>query len=551
MKDNQVSTQENKFPNANSKGWEIAQWVEYYAHEHKMSIAAYSSDEKVRLGTRGKSTAPQPYEEVQRMFQVNPLLNIAMVPGENGIVVVDFDVKAAKADLGRTIEKDPAFLLLPETPSVDTPSGGMHFYFRMPYGIKLKTKLDLYKHHPLYGVAGKDKRRKVDFLSSGHAGVILPPSSFGSGEYRWVLPLGAAEIADLPLRILLIPVWEKQAIDEGEEWTKIMEKTGLIDGDYRNGFLVSFISKLYFVLLAHGNSASLSQKAAMEETRKVNAGFNEPLPDGIVEGIITRFQNYSKQKNHSEKLIERKQADSENKVNWAEALIEGVGDGENYSLRLKVLNEEVLLECTAKDMEKPDVIARACRHALRRTDFECEYEGSNNMKKLWIQEVVGTWLSLITPSSSLSTTAKVLGVLRDYCTRFISKSDTDAYFKQTQTCVRDGKQYFIPFIGFREHVQKKLDKVAADRFIANALKSIGAEQVRKGDGRATFYQLSYEQLYEKETYTSEARVREDDTSCKQDSGSVETEQDSNFNKFWEEEHSGSEGKNTDLASGSE
>ncbi len=427
-------------------------------------------------------------------------------------------------------------------------------HFRIPYGIKLKTKIDLYKHHPSYGVAGKDKRRKVDFLSYGHAGVILPPSSFGSGEYRWALPLGAAEIADLPLRILLIPVWDRQAIDKGEEWTKIMEKTGLIDGDYRNGFLVSFISKLYFVLLAHGNSLSLSQKAAAEEARKVNAGFSEPLPDGIVEGIITRFQNYqnyAKQKNHSEEWMEGKQADKEEKVNWAEALIEGVGDGENYSLRLKILNEEVLLECTAKDMEKPDVIARACRHALRRTDFECEYEGSNSMKKLWIQEVVGAWLSLITPSSSLSTTAKVLGVLRDYCTRSISKSDTDAPFKQTQTCVRDGKRFFIPFIGFREHVQKKLDKVAADRFIANALTSIGAEQVRKGDGRATFYQLSYEQLYEKETYISEARIREDDISCKQDSGSTETEQDSGLNQFWEEERSGSEGKNTTLASDSE
>ncbi|MBP6946029.1 bifunctional DNA primase/polymerase [Patescibacteria group bacterium] len=128
MEDNQVSKEEDKFPNANPKSWDITQWAECYAHEHKMSIAAYSADEKIRLGTRGKGTAPQPYEEVRRMFQVNPLLNIAMVPGENGIVVVDFDVKAAKADLDRAIEKDPAFLLLPETPSVDTPSGGMHFY---------------------------------------------------------------------------------------------------------------------------------------------------------------------------------------------------------------------------------------------------------------------------------------------------------------------------------------------------------------------------------------------------------------------------------------
>jgi len=67
----------------------------------------------------------------------------------------------------------------PTTTTVETPSGGMHLYFRAPEGMTIKNSVS-------------DLAEGVDVR--GHGGyVIVPPSSTESGSYSFAIEEGAAE----------------------------------------------------------------------------------------------------------------------------------------------------------------------------------------------------------------------------------------------------------------------------------------------------------------------------------------------------------------------
>lgn len=473
-------------------------------HEQGFALALYASTSKVRVDNRGKGVKSPPLEEVLERLEKEPELNIGMIP-EKEFMIVDFDVKSSKSDPDRVIEKDPSFLQLPECPSVTTPSTGRHFYFRVPYGLTLKTKIDAYKHHPVFGEQGDSLRRKVDLLGQNHPGVVLPPSSFGYGEYVWDQPIGAVETPYLPLRLLLIAKIDQRAVERGEEWIKVVERPNLVDGDFRNGVLNSFISKLYFALTEQENSPKLSREAAIQEVYKVNAGFNEPLSKPVVDGIVRRFEGYldkNKQEQRHEESWNSKDAFSSTNpdgdyVDWTKVLIKGFSDGENYTLCLNIFGKDISFECSSEQLERPAWIARRCRHLLQRADLVCDFEGKKKNGQ-WVGEVLAEWFKIISEPEAFSIGDRLRDLLREYCQRSITLDDSDSPFKQAQHVVKDEEKgtFYVPMNGFMDYVRKRLDKGTAERAVINTLKSLEGRSIRKGTDRLTFYEVPQERLYD-------------------------------------------------------
>ena len=101
----------------------------------------------------------------------------------SGFVVVDIDRKPG-ADGIDTLD-EIGVSILPETPIVHTPSGGLHLYFAAPPGEVRNTA----------GARGRGLGRGLDFRGDG--GYVIVPSP-GSG-YRWdaVWRLTTAPLAPL------------------------------------------------------------------------------------------------------------------------------------------------------------------------------------------------------------------------------------------------------------------------------------------------------------------------------------------------------------------
>lgn len=99
---------------------------------------------------------------------------IALITGKiNGIIVLDVDVKGDKTGIDSLKGK-----YLPITPTVKTPSGGMHYYYQYPQGIeKVASKTNLLE--------------KVDIKADG--GYVVMPFTNG---YEWFCELS---IDDVPL----------------------------------------------------------------------------------------------------------------------------------------------------------------------------------------------------------------------------------------------------------------------------------------------------------------------------------------------------------------
>lgn len=139
---------------------------------------------------RGFTAATTNTRTLAKYWKANPEFNIGIATGLSGLVVIDCDTNKRWPD---TAEPKPGNVqdgadmlavlseragVLPETwlhdvPSVITPSGGMHFYWKAPPGITVKSS------------AGK-VAPWVDVRAHG-AYVVGPWSSTPAGQYRPVI----------------------------------------------------------------------------------------------------------------------------------------------------------------------------------------------------------------------------------------------------------------------------------------------------------------------------------------------------------------------------
>jgi RecA-family ATPase len=114
------------------------------------------------------------------------LPNIGVLCG-NRLLVLDLDPRNGSDESFTALEAK--YGKLPLTRTARTPSGGTHFYFRVPSDREIKNNNR--------GLVGKG----IDVKSDGGY-VVLPASSTEKGTYQWIDP--TAPIADLPAPLLAL-----------------------------------------------------------------------------------------------------------------------------------------------------------------------------------------------------------------------------------------------------------------------------------------------------------------------------------------------------------
>ncbi len=148
-------------------------------------------DEKRPAIAEWQQKATSDPEEVHRLF-TNPKFNVGIACGATGgdfdLVVVDVDVKGTTAGFAGLRAAEAEWGKLPDTLTAQTPSGGEHYYFRVPKGSNIASTKLVTPSGEQYG----------DFQSHGKL-VITPPSVFKDKDgvhkhYRWTKDFPIAEL---------------------------------------------------------------------------------------------------------------------------------------------------------------------------------------------------------------------------------------------------------------------------------------------------------------------------------------------------------------------
>jgi hypothetical protein len=123
---------------------------------------------------------------ITQWWTEHPFANIGLVPGSAGLLVVDVDVK------GEVNGHDSLDILerehgkLPDTRTALTPSGGRHYYFRIPKGETFGNR------KPIEGI---DIRCDRGFA-------VAPPSEIDGKAYRWANENKTALLPDAWVELL-------------------------------------------------------------------------------------------------------------------------------------------------------------------------------------------------------------------------------------------------------------------------------------------------------------------------------------------------------------
>lgn len=153
------------------------------------SVIPLKAGSKLPLVKAWQRLANSELETITHWARQWPDANIGVATGDaSGVCVIDLDVKDDRNGI-KTIEAlAKKGKVLPPCPTVATPSGGRHLYFRMVPGLK-----------NVVGVtgAGRGLGLGVDFRAKGGF-VVAPPSILPNGAYRWLLPPMTPNFLRLP-----------------------------------------------------------------------------------------------------------------------------------------------------------------------------------------------------------------------------------------------------------------------------------------------------------------------------------------------------------------
>lgn len=137
---------------------------------------------------------------LQEWHRAHPKSNWGFVPGRSGHIVLDCDTKKAAK---------PSDLNLPPTLTAKTPSGGFHFYFKLPENMDPPGN-------------GRGRLPQGWDVRSGKGYVLIPgctvepDENYAGGEYDW--ESAAEDIAELPLEIVRALQDERKPVKEAEEY---------------------------------------------------------------------------------------------------------------------------------------------------------------------------------------------------------------------------------------------------------------------------------------------------------------------------------------------
>ncbi len=156
-----------------------------YLQKHNFSVIPVKPDKKPYIKWEDFQKRRPTETEVKEWWNKWPSAMIGIVTGEiSDLFIIDIDTKEGQANIEQFI---PDSLI---TPTVLSPRGGNHLYFRNP-----KEKLTI----------GAGVLPGTDFRGNGGF-IVAPPSSNGvKKSYRWVEGLGLDEVplADVPSSYIL------------------------------------------------------------------------------------------------------------------------------------------------------------------------------------------------------------------------------------------------------------------------------------------------------------------------------------------------------------
>lgn len=182
-------------------------------------------------------------EIIKKWFLNNPNYNIGLPTGDrSGVTVIDVDIKKedGKQTMKNIVNK---FESLPSTITQHTGSGGVHYLFKHPHGMKSSINV----------LPGIDIRAEGGYI-------VLPPSRHPNGEsYRWMDDLSpiTTELAYLPDYLLDLLNRREESVSkndwrnlfnnttEGERNVNLTSLTGLLLRRYVDPRLVFEIIKMW------------------------------------------------------------------------------------------------------------------------------------------------------------------------------------------------------------------------------------------------------------------------------------------------------------------
>lgn len=223
--------------------------------------------------------------------------NIGIIMGAtSNIVCIDVDVK--NTDGVATLERlEEQLGELPQTVMSETPSGGIHYYFKYVKGIRNR----------------KDVGEGIDIQADGTQ-TVEAPSQIDGTHYEWVNSPFEYEIAELPQK------WKQYLCEEVDEDTlmlsnKPFEAPSEVEEGGRNNTLASYVGSLLGKKL---KKATVLKKALKYNEESCNPPLDEDEVKTIVDSMIKTDK--TNKANNVEKSINESKLDSSNeddlKVDW-------------------------------------------------------------------------------------------------------------------------------------------------------------------------------------------------------------------------------------------
>lgn len=202
-----------------------------------------------------------------------PMANVA-VACRDQLVVIDVDPRHGGIEAVARLEEEHG--VLPETPTVETGGGGLHYYFRPPAGVTLGNRTGALPE-------GIDIR--------GNGGYVVAPPSVhpDGGRYRWREARSPEDVG-----LAQLPNWIIALVQQGG--SKAMRSTGHVTearagkeplADHEDGLIPVgrrhvTLASLAGTMRRKGMSAAAIEAALLEESRR---RCEVPLPEDEVRRI--------------------------------------------------------------------------------------------------------------------------------------------------------------------------------------------------------------------------------------------------------------------------
>ena len=214
---------------------------------------------------RGLHDATTDRNEIERMWRPDGHANVAVPTGRpSGIVVLDVDGDEG-SDALYLLENDHG--ALPRTASVQTPSGGAHYYFKHPGG-EIRNSV-------------RQLGPGLDIRADG--GYVIAPPSVGPNGLRYE-PDERAPLAELP-EWLLGRLTSRQGTSQRtptSEWVAIVQD-GMPQGQRNHG-----LARLTGHLLAKDVDVRLVRELVLLVNRRCKPPLDETEVDQVLESIAGR-----------------------------------------------------------------------------------------------------------------------------------------------------------------------------------------------------------------------------------------------------------------------